>query len=658
MAHEKTYVICENLCLEEGMTKEQINDLVSTEDTKLSTNLQSQINSLASGSPKGTYTDSAALKAANPATGVYIATGNGHIYSWTKNQSGDPMDLGVYQSTGIADGSVEYKHFSNDLQKALKDNKLTDYFNFNLGLFDGSTKQITPASQGTATAIYCDDFIAKADGHFNWDTEESPLKGRLIFIYKVVNNTYTAVFGAYSSTLRELQLEAGTKYRFVSTGTTTNTTNEVALNVTNHLFIEYGQIVGDTENVKKLINDVSNINDDIDDINAQIESLGGVTEVNVTVGTGKDYTTIAAAISSIADSSKTKIYNIVIDDGTYQEKDLTLPDYVNLVGASGNRANCKIQGYLSPSSSDAVINPCSTINISKNNQLRNLTITAQNMRYPIHDESNGSFKNWVQKVDNCHIEHLGNQEVKDYRTEHGGDPSTVWSSCYGWGEGSSSGAKLTISNSTIKSVSTAFYTHAANSISKPYYHELINCKLISKIPNGGFSVNIDDTTSPIDGNTLIIKDCYINGRIGIVGTNKHNMMISGSGVHPIYQKPERVLLDTDFPIFTDYIQEYVANETINKGTFVYTTDGKTIQKANSTTPKNLILGYAIGNNSQGSVVKVMKGYMQPTTQTWPESDSLTAGKYYKVGSNGALTETTNPEEAIAISSTRFYKLLI
>lgn len=44
-------------------------------------NLQNQINSLASGSPKGSYTNAAAIVSANPDTGVYIAQDNGHVYS-------------------------------------------------------------------------------------------------------------------------------------------------------------------------------------------------------------------------------------------------------------------------------------------------------------------------------------------------------------------------------------------------------------------------------------------------------------------------------------------------------------------------------------------------------------------------------------------------
>ena len=68
--------------------------------TNADANLQSQINSLASGSPKGTYASVSALQSANPATGVYIVTADGHIYSWTKNGS-TAIDLGSYQSTGL-----------------------------------------------------------------------------------------------------------------------------------------------------------------------------------------------------------------------------------------------------------------------------------------------------------------------------------------------------------------------------------------------------------------------------------------------------------------------------------------------------------------------------------------------------------------------------
>lgn len=85
---------------------EQTNEVATSINNKVDNEIsaiETKVNSLASGSPKGVYTDAEALKTANPETGVYIATGNGHIYSWTKNQSGDPIDLGVYQAPENSD---------------------------------------------------------------------------------------------------------------------------------------------------------------------------------------------------------------------------------------------------------------------------------------------------------------------------------------------------------------------------------------------------------------------------------------------------------------------------------------------------------------------------------------------------------------------------
>ena len=58
------------------------------------------INELLSGlddlSPKGAYATIAALEAADPPSGVYIVTSDGHIYAWT--HGGSATDLGAYQT--------------------------------------------------------------------------------------------------------------------------------------------------------------------------------------------------------------------------------------------------------------------------------------------------------------------------------------------------------------------------------------------------------------------------------------------------------------------------------------------------------------------------------------------------------------------------------
>ncbi|MBQ3408901.1 MAG: hypothetical protein IJH12_06845 [Clostridia bacterium] len=94
-----------------------VNNAIQTEKnnrTNADNNLQNQINSLASGSPKGVYATTAALVSANPDTGVYVVTADGHVYSWTKNGS-SAMDLGVYQATEIEDESITQKKLNQKL---------------------------------------------------------------------------------------------------------------------------------------------------------------------------------------------------------------------------------------------------------------------------------------------------------------------------------------------------------------------------------------------------------------------------------------------------------------------------------------------------------------------------------------------------------------
>ena len=80
--------------------------------------LSNQIKSLSSGSPKGTYASVEALETANPETGVYVVTENGHIYSWTKDVD-SAIDLGVYQATSINDKEITVRKLSDSLKDSL-----------------------------------------------------------------------------------------------------------------------------------------------------------------------------------------------------------------------------------------------------------------------------------------------------------------------------------------------------------------------------------------------------------------------------------------------------------------------------------------------------------------------------------------------------------
>lgn len=115
-----------NVTIDEGGNK--LDKYIKNNDSNISSlkdkdnNLQSQINNniksiqnLASGSPKGTYESVEKLISANPESGVYIITNNGHIYSYEKNSS-KANDLGIYQSTGLKNNSIYKKHFAFDYQ--------------------------------------------------------------------------------------------------------------------------------------------------------------------------------------------------------------------------------------------------------------------------------------------------------------------------------------------------------------------------------------------------------------------------------------------------------------------------------------------------------------------------------------------------------------
>lgn len=104
--------------------KKSLTDYINTNNTNIN-DLQKKVDSnikavqgLSTGSPKGTYVDVSSLISANPDTGVYIITSNGHIYSYTKG-SNTAIDLGIYQSTGIAENSIDFFELSQNLNDEL-----------------------------------------------------------------------------------------------------------------------------------------------------------------------------------------------------------------------------------------------------------------------------------------------------------------------------------------------------------------------------------------------------------------------------------------------------------------------------------------------------------------------------------------------------------
>lgn len=100
------------------------------------TNLQSQISSLASGSPAGVYATVEALTSANPDhSKIYIVTENGHWYYY----NGGWQDGGIYQASENSDSITKIE---NIVYSRITPDK-TNFFNIGLNIFNKEDPEIT-----------------------------------------------------------------------------------------------------------------------------------------------------------------------------------------------------------------------------------------------------------------------------------------------------------------------------------------------------------------------------------------------------------------------------------------------------------------------------------------------------------------------------------
>lgn len=358
----------------------------------------------------------------------------------------------------------------------------------------------------------------------------------------------------------------------------------------------------------------------------------------ITVGNGKDFTKIKEAVESITDSSQNNVYDIYIDDGIYSEYAITLPNYVNLIGASGNKEKCVIKGELSDSASENEITTNSTINLMDSNTLENLTITAKNLRYPIHSESGGNHINWIQILNNCFIEHFGNTS-----------PNNKWTTYHAWGEGASSGSYAEFNNCIFKSPIEPWYVHEfayLPDIPKPYHHILNNCQIInttvSNIASWLSTVKIDNTKNSDIINTIDFNNCnFYNGEISINNTCPINVNIHGCN-------NAAIRVTNEYPN-TDYtnIKTYVGVNPVKKGTVLKYDNGINIVKiADANTPPEMIAGIVVEDCESNSLVKIIKKTYITSSSSYP------IGSLIYCDNNGQITN--DGQHAIGISYGEFY----
>lgn len=229
-------------------------------------------------------------------------------------------------------------------------------------------------------------------------------------------------------------------------------------------------------------------------------------------GTG-DFASIKSALASVTDSSATKWYEFQLYDSLYEEGMLgTLPAYVRMIGKL--REPSHIKGEQAASTPLADITAKSTLDVKYDFYLENLKITGKNCRYTIHDESSGAVKDTTHKLKNCHIEHYGNQEARDYQTSIGADPNAVWNFDRPYGYGASSGLYFEAENCVfIGSNKQVWYVHTREKFEKPNINKLKNCKLLcTSNLEDKHSITLQSLGSG-QRDQLILEGCELNGII-------------------------------------------------------------------------------------------------------------------------------------------------
>lgn len=376
----------------------------------------------------------------------------------------------------------------------------------------------------------------------------------------------------------------------------------------------------------------------------------------IEVGTGKPYTTITSALASIpAGTWLGNQYDVIISTGTYAETEIRPADGVNLIGSTGNRNDVIISGALEPNATNQQIEGTCTIVLVKSNTLKNITVKGKNLRYPIHSESGGVYKNWIQKLYNVAVIHEGNEEVVQYRTGQG-DTTPVWDSTHAWGEGASANSYAEFINCYFEGGNAPFYIHdsTATDSNMPYKHVLNNCKMVNNDPDmlgvWNTAVIIDNAVNRGCTNNIIeMNDCsFGNGSVRI--TNTYPIFVYMHGCNNV---PVRVDTPANGYPETDYVtvKKYIGSTALQNGDILkYDKHVNYVSLADQTTPIELIAGMYIGGGAvQGDLVQVISKTYQNVVR------GTAVGTMYYVNASGKLvTSGTIP---VSVSLGEFSKLL-
>ncbi|NGM81188.1 hypothetical protein G5B47_02045 [Paenibacillus sp. 7124] len=418
-------------------------------------------------------------------------------------------------------------------------------------------------------------------------------------------------------------------YIRISLGLVNLDTEQVELGSVQTAFEPYGN---------KLTNSAIS-SDNVTYIKKSVESVQ-ITVVTVRKdGTGA-YTTIPAALAAITDNSAGKPYVLLIGPGEYTEKGWYMKPFVSLEGESKDTAWIKGEEQASVSDTDMAASSTFWWNCD-GCYIKNIKVTAKNMRYPIHADA-GAYgnKNGRLNIQNCHIEHYGNQEVIDYRAANSLPAGNPWLSCHTLGMGVSDGMRVIADNTTFQSVREAFYYHTNGNFERATFVQLNNCKLLSI--NGNWTCVIVDSMGSGRDDILELNGCELRGFINYQSTAWFNSVakddhseirIVGSGNTPVLFK-NVVANSTYRPQLNDEVQHFrnITASTIPKGSVVVYDGGYTsVRPMHSTDDAADLVGVAMSDIPAGALGAVqIRGYMLDTDVLMETFSAATFGAKYGI----------------------------
>lgn len=395
---------------------------------------------------------------------VYVNTTDGNWYTYNGNEW---VIGGVYNSQGIGYKSIDSDKttFLTSVTNLFNKETITDGYVYNWQANNILTK-IAQSNCYIAEKIRlnknCKYYVFGARGYFSYLISLDETRK-----IKSLSDTDKAFDGVVEAT--EDCFLYVSYYNLISANEQYITNTDYKTN-----YIKFG----DNKNITLYDININNMNEDLKLLKNNV-----VNKLVVAKDGSGNFTTIKECIDSIKDSSENNKYQVYIHSGTYdlveefgglewvksvvtankERQGLVLPDFVDLIGVGNVHIKCEIEDE---NATQAFTTCVSTINVWKNNNLKNIKFTAKNTRYACHDETNNKFNYLNRKVENCQFIHYGNKEG-------------LWSSDKAYAGGTGSGGNYEFINCIFDAKKDAPFTFHNNENQEGNTIVVDGCKFIS-----------------------------------------------------------------------------------------------------------------------------------------------------------------------------------